>query len=233
MPHVRCVMLVTIDAPPATALDAVATEAGLTLRDDGIVEGPFPVVPFEGSTLAASAEPTSADGRTQLRLEARTDTVVPFFGAFVNLQARVAARTGMKHLVDKAEAAITGAEAPPPPRRWPIVPPVPVTNAQAGRIAALAAVAMIVNFCGALLTQNGDAVTKTFDRSDEALGAALAIARAGVLVSLVVIALADRMGRRRLMLVALVGACAANAIAGLRAELRDLHGRAAVRRGHS
>src|SRR5207344_314205 len=43
----------------------------------------------------------------------------------------------------------------------------------------------------------------------------LAIARAGVLVSLVVIALADRLGRRRLVLTALIGACASNAIAAL------------------
>ena len=51
------------------------------------------------------------------------------------------------------------------------------------------------------------------NRSDQALGVALAIARAGVLVSLIVIALADRLGRRRLMLYALVGACCANALA--------------------
>ena len=86
---------------------------------------------------------------------------------------------------------------------------------QAGRLAALAAVALVANFCGALLSQNGDAVTDTFDRSDEALGVALAIARAGVLVSLVAIALADRLGRRRLILVALVGACVANCVTAL------------------
>ena len=81
--------------------------------------------------------------------------------------------------------------------------------------AALAAVALVANFCGALLSQNGDAVTSAFDQSDQALGVALAIARAGVLVSLVAIALADRWGRRRLILVALVGACAANLLTAL------------------
>ena len=63
---------------------------------------------------------------------------------------------------------------------------------------------------GALLSQNGDAVTSAFDRSDQALGVALAVARGGVLVSLVAIALADRWGRRRLILIGLVGVCAAN-----------------------
>jgi MFS family permease len=87
---------------------------------------------------------------------------------------------------------------------------VPFTPEQAGRLAALAAVALVANFSGALLSQNGDAVTSAFGRSDQALGVALAVARAGVLVALVAIALADRWGRRRLILMGLVGACAAN-----------------------
>ena len=92
---------------------------------------------------------------------------------------------------------------------------MPFTPEQAGRLGALAAVALLANFCGALLSQNGDAVTSAFDRSDQALGVALAVARAGVLVSLVAIALADRWGRRRLILLALVGACAANALTAI------------------
>jgi MFS family permease len=95
------------------------------------------------------------------------------------------------------------------------VPPVPFTPEQAGRLGALALVALLANFAGSLLSQNGDAVTSAFGRSDQALGAALAIARAGVLLSLVAIALADRLGRRRLILVALVGACGANALAAV------------------
>ena len=58
-------------------------------------------------------------------------------------------------------------------------------------------------------------MTSAFDQTDQALGVALAIARAGVLVSLVAIALADRWGRRRLILVGLVGACAANLLTSL------------------
>ena len=95
------------------------------------------------------------------------------------------------------------------------MPPVPFTTEQAARLAALAFVALVANFCGGLLTQNGDAVTDTFHQNDEALGLALAIARIGVLVSLVVIALADRLGRRKLILFSLAGACVANAVAGL------------------
>ena len=219
MPHVRCVVPITIDAPPANVLEVVAREADLVADGAGPdgpqLHGAFPAVPFEGTTVSASARATADGTRTDLRLEAHTEVAVPFLGWFVSFQARVAAKRALRHLGARVEAAIDGTEPPPLPRRWPIVPPVPFTNEQTGRLAALATAAIVVNFCGALLTQNGDAVTDTFGRTDQELGAALAIARAGVLVSLVVVALADRLGRRRLLLVAIVGACAANALAGL------------------
>jgi len=223
MPHVRCVMPITIDAPPDVVLALVAREAQLTADGDGILRGPFPPVPFEGSTLtvvATAVSPTTADGtghaeRTALRLTADTPLDVPFLGWFAALQARLAARSALRDLGARVDAALDGRAAPPPPRRWPIVPPVTFTSTEAARLAALAAVAILVNFSGSLLTQNADAVTRTFDQSDEALGAALAIARAGVLVSLVVAALADRWGRRRLLILAVIGACASNAVAAL------------------
>ncbi len=225
MPHVRCVMPITVDAPPVTVLEVLAHQAALALDehalDDrapiggGALHGPFPAVPFEGSTLTATASATAGGTRTDVRLEAHTDLAVPFLGWFVAIQARVAAKGALRHLADRVQADVAGTDPPPPPRRWPIVPPVPFTNAQAARLAALATAAIVVNFCGALLTQNGDAVTDTFGRTDQELGEALAFARAGVLVSLVVVALADRLGRRRLLLVGIVGACAANALAGL------------------
>ena len=150
-----------------------------------------------------------------MRLDAVSDVVVPFFTWFLRIQAWLGARRALPHAAARLEAALAGAPPPPPVKPLPVVPPVPFTPEQAGRLGALAAVALLANFCGALLSQNGDAVTSAFDQSDQALGVALAVARAGVLVSLVAIALADRWGRRRLILLALVGACAANALTAL------------------
>jgi MFS family permease len=209
MPHVRRSVLATIDAPLEAVRDALTAEAGVA---EG--ECPFDAVPFTGTVLVVDSEP-AADGVTTVRLEARGDYDVPFFGWFVSFQAMLAARQQLSYLAARVRARATATAPPSPPRRLLLVPPVTFTAEQAARIGALSLVALIANFCGALLTQNGDAVTDTFNRSDEALGLALAIARAGVLVSLVVIALADRLGRRRLVLTALVGACGANAIAAL------------------
>ena len=235
MPHVRRSVLVTIDAPPDAVRDAVAADTGLTptadRSDDGTLIGPFTAVPFADTTLAARIEPVD-DGSTSLHLEAHGSYPVPFFGWFVGLQAWLAARTELKHLTEQVRARVAGTDPPSPPRRWPIVPPVPFTTEQAARLAALAFVAVVANFCGGLLTQNGDAVTDTFHRSDEALGLALAIARVGVLVSLVVIALADRLGRRKLILVLARRRVRANALAGLAPSFEVFTG-ASSSRAHS
>lgn len=216
MPHVRCVVPITIDAPPRDVLAALERETPLTAGRDGVRTGPFPAIPFEGAALHASVATVDGDpSRTRLELAATSDLQVPFLGWFANLQARLAARGALRHLGERVDAQLTGAPEPSPPRRWPIVPPAVITADQASRLAALAATAILVNFCGSLLTQNGDAVTRTFHENDAALGAALAIARAGVLLSLFVAAFADRWGRRRLLIIAIVGSCASNAIAAV------------------
>jgi DHA1 family bicyclomycin/chloramphenicol resistance-like MFS transporter len=214
MPHVRRSVLVTIDAPVDSVREALQAESALTESDDGSLTGPFTTVPFTDTTLVAHLDPTG-DTSTALRIEALGTYAVPFFGWFVGFQAWLAARGALKDLAARVVARLEGRDPPSPPRRWPFVPPVPFTTEEAARLAALAFVALVANFCGGLLTQNGDAVTDTFHQSDQALGLALAVARIGVVVSLVMIALADRLGRRKLILFSLAGACAANLVAGL------------------
>jgi MFS family permease len=210
MPHVRRSMLITIDADRDRVQRALVDELELSATPDGY-EGPIRGMPDTSARLDAAI--VSASGRsTEVRLVAVSDVVVPFFTWFLRLQAWLGARRALPHAAARLEAAATDAPAPLPLTPLPVVPPVPFTPEQAARLGALASVALLANFCGSLLSQNGDAVTSAFGRSDQALGVALAVARAGVLVSLVAIALADRWGRRRLILVGLVGACAANAV---------------------
>jgi MFS family permease len=91
-------------------------------------------------------------------------------------------------------------------------PPVAFTPDQRRRVAVLCMVGAIANFGSVLFTQNGDAATTAFHRSDEALTIALALARIGVLVTLVAASFADRIGRRRMILICLGGVCVANAL---------------------
>jgi AAHS family 4-hydroxybenzoate transporter-like MFS transporter len=217
MPHVRRSMLIWVDADCEHVQRALTDTLALTPTDDSddaVFDGPIVGMPDTGAQLLATIVETTPD-TTRVRLETSSTVRVPFFTWFLRLQAWLGARRALPHAAARLTAAATGADPPSPLRSLPVVPPVPFTAEQAGRLAALAAVALVANFSGALLSQNGDAVTSAFDRSDEALGVALAVARAGVLVSLVAIALADRWGRRKLILLGLLGACAANLLTAL------------------
>jgi len=213
MPHVRRSMLITVEADTERVCRALVDDLALAPTATGFA-GPIDGMPDTTARLEATVV-SAAGPMTDVRLDAVSDVVVPFFTWFLRIQAWLGARRALPHAAARLEAALAGTPPPPPVKPLPVVPPVPFTPEQAGRLGALAAVALLANFCGALLSQNGDAVTSAFDQSDQALGVALAVARAGVLVSLVAIALADRWGRRRLILLALIGACAANALTAL------------------
>jgi MFS family permease len=210
MPHVRRSMLITVDADPDRVRRALVDSLGLTGTDDEYA-GPIQGMPDTTARLEAAIVGQSPTA-TQVRLDAVSEVIVPYFTWFLRVQAWLGARRALPHAAACVDAGVHDLPPPPPVKPLPVVPPVPFTPEQAARLGALAAVALLANFCGSLLSQNGDAVTSAFGQSDQALGAALAIVRAGVLVSLVAIALADRWGRRRLILLALIGACAANAL---------------------
>ena len=213
MPHVRRSMLITIDADVDRVERALVDELELRADHQGYA-GPIRGMPDTTARLDATIVAERGPS-TDVRLDVVSDIVVPFFTWFLRIQGWLGARRALPHAAARLTAASTDGQPPPALKSLPVVPPVPFTPEQAARLGALAAVALLANFCGALLSQNGDAVTSAFDRSDEALGVALAVARAGVLVSLVAIALADRLGRRRLVLIGLVGACTANLVTAL------------------
>ena len=82
-------------------------------------------------------------------------------------------------------------------------------------ICLLAGVASYGGGTGGLLTQTLPYAAKVYDVGDAALGTGLALVRIGVLVALVLGPLADRAGRRRLVLAAAVSHCLLTAVIGL------------------
>jgi len=189
--------------------------------------------------LDGSADPSALLGVTvrgdrapvRVELEASTTFRVPYFGWFVRAISWLSARRLLRHAAACIEAALDGHPPPDAPKRPPLLPPVAFTEEQGARLAAIAAAGAIANFGGSLLTQNGDAVIRTFDRSDQALTFALAIARVGVLVSLVAAALADRVGRRRLIVACLVGICITNAATAVAPTFESFTATQVVTRG--
>ncbi len=86
-------------------------------------------------------------------------------------------------------------------------------------LATVCAVTAALTFGSSLLSQNAGYVADAFGASDKALDTALLFSRVGVLIALVAAAMADRKGRRTLMLVCLAGVCLANAIGALAPNL--------------
>ncbi|MCJ7439257.1 MAG: MFS transporter [Acidimicrobiia bacterium] len=210
-------VLVRLDAPPERVRETATRVLGLRDEGDGVLVGE--IAHRTGDATARLAVDVRATGTrggepdgTTVELTATSDLRVPFFGWLVDPLVRLGTRQALRQVVAAIEAELAG-EAAPTPRHHALLPPVPFTAEQAKRLAALAAVAALASFSGALLTQNGDTVARSFHQSDEALGFALALARAGVLFALVASAVADRVGRRRLILLGLVVAALANGLA--------------------
>jgi MFS family permease len=212
-------MLVRLDVAPAMARDAARRVLNVVPEGDppdggatGALIGPL-FGDTETDTSARLRVECTPDGNgSAVRLEGSSTLTVPYFGWFVQLIVLLAARRALRDAAARLRASVSGEPAPVRAERSRMLPPAAFTAEHARRLAALAAVGTIAAFGGALLTQNGDAVTRSFSQSDQALGLALAIARAGVLVSLLASALSDRYGRRRLMIWCLVGVCVANAV---------------------
>jgi predicted MFS family arabinose efflux permease len=208
-------MLISIDVAPEVAQDIVEHELGVVQTPTGEPTGPLVNRVDETARLVATVSAGADGSASSIVLEARSSLRVPYFGWFARLVAWLAAGPALRHAAATLRAATREEPAPAPPRPFPLLPPTAFSSDHARRLAAVALVGLLANLSGSLLTQNGDAVTDSFGRSDQALGFALALSRVGVLFALVASALADRVGRRRLMLGGLATAALANAVAAV------------------
>ncbi len=105
-------------------------------------------------------------------------------------------------------------------------------DAQTARTVSLLAIAMIVSgYLGAIIGQTATFASDEFGTSDRAQGVLFAAVRAGTLLTLVVTTMADRRGRRRLLLWAMGVACAMTVLGAASTGLVSLGATQAVARG--
>lgn len=156
-----------------------------------------------------------ASGGADVELVAVNDTHVPFFDWWFQPVFRWEMRRGMAHAVAALQAADRGNPPPPPLRTSAFAPPAAFDEHQGALLATVALAGLVVSFAGALFGQNADQVATTFDISNGGLGQALAITRFGALLALFAAALADRIGRRRILLFAIGAVCIANAVSAV------------------
>ena len=193
--------------PPGLATTLVRD--ALTLADD--LTGPLP-----GAPQARLRAEVAADGdASAATLTARNDISVPFFGRLFALVFRFELARGLRWSSEALSAAVRGDPAPAPLRKHPLSTPGHFDQSQTNLIAAVSFAGVVTAFGAALFGQLSDPVAKTFDISDQGLGAALAVTRSGAVVALFAATFADRVGRRRVLLAAIIGVCIASGVSAV------------------
>jgi MFS family permease len=112
-------------------------------------------------------------------------------------------------------------------------PPDRLSARAAMVLGLLCAVQIVDGYLGTVLTQTVTFAADEFGRGNEAQGWVLGTVRAGVLFSLVTVAMADRRGRRTMLVAAGVGSCAFTFLGGLSPNLWALGATQLVARGLS
>ena len=112
-------------------------------------------------------------------------------------------------------------------------PPDRLDQRAATVLGLLAAVQIVDGYLGTVLTQTLTFATDEFGRGNRAQGWVLGTVRAGVLFSLVAVAIADRKGRRTMLVAVGVGSCAFTFLGGLSPNLWALGATQLVARGLS
>ncbi len=168
------------DATPAPGAGPAARHATFALERG----------PMSAYRRDVTATP-SADGRVEVHEATRFRSALGFWGAWVTLPvARGLRRT-------------TGRTRP----RSPFWAPPDALDARSGTVLGLLlTLALVAGYLGTVMTQTITFAADEFGRGTTAQGGALAAVRVGTLGSLVLVSLADRRGRRRLLLGSLVAA---------------------------
>lgn len=107
-------------------------------------------------------------------------------------------------------------------------------NAKAASILGLLCMIQLVDgYLGTVLTQTLTFAAEEFGHGNTAQGIVLSVVRAGVLISLLTVALADRYSRKRLLMISALGSCVATAAGALSPGLWLLAGTQLIARGLS
>lgn len=169
--------------------------------------------PLEGYRRVVRSE-ALGDGRHRVHQTVEYRLDVPFFGALFRWPlrrelARLAPRRGVPW--------------------W--APPDRLDPRAAQTLAALCALSVVVGYLGTVLTQTITFAAEEFGAGKGAQGVALAAVRADVFVALVLVAMADRRGRRRVLLMSSTAGCVLTATAALAPSLAFLAASQVVTRG--
>ncbi len=125
-------------------------------------------------------------------------------------------RRWLRHGAREQAPAQTPAVDAPARRSMPWWAPPQRLDARASTtLGLLASVALVAGYLGTLLTQTNTYAKSDFGSTDGEVGTMLATVRVGALLALVIVAMADRRGRSRILTITSVGACVLTATGAL------------------
>ncbi|HEX2039102.1 MAG TPA: MFS transporter [Acidimicrobiales bacterium] len=154
------------------------------------------------------------DGRSRVRQVVEYRLAVPYFGFLF--------APGVRRLLGRLDER----------RAFPWwAPPQRVDARAATALGVLCALSWIVGYMGTILTQTVTYAADEFGSGKGAQGFALALVRFDVIVTVFVVALADRRGRRTVLLHATTFACVLTALCSLAPSLLSLAGAQVLARG--
>ncbi len=232
-------IVVELDAQYEIVERVVIDKLGATRDDNGTLRALIQGDPSTDGSMTFSAAPEPKNPlRTILTVEATTDLQLPYFNGIVASMIQLHYDKAATHAIDRIKYEITGnMDAPEPdaPKAIPMLPPVPYTKEQAIYLATAGFAVAVATFGQAIVGQYGSPIKKSFTHvgtlhgvvktlplSDHAFSNMLSIMRAGALVALIAGGLADRIGRRRVILYSLFGMAATNLLSAFAPNIETL-----------
>ncbi len=201
---------------------AALLELGATDLGDGGFRLAIEHDPAADGWLVARPRPND-DGTTRVELAAGNGIRLPFFHAIVTTVVGIQYEQAIDRLAAQLEHRL--AEGPAdrikPIRRNPLLPPVPYTRTQAIGLSTAAFAVAVATFGQAIVAQYSKQVQGTFfglHHTDTKLAVVLTVIRLGAFVALFGGVLSDRIGRRRLILLSLLGLSVANLLSAVAFE---------------
>jgi MFS family permease len=210
------------DVTATRSVSDVELEAAMRPRDDLVLErvvaaGRFELAdgPFDRwqRTAEVVETRTTADGSTvhTLAEQVHYELAIPVWKILFNPIVRRSIKRGAR--VDSPSRS----DRPP----WWATPDRLDARAARG-LSLLCILALFAGYMGTLLTQTNTFFKEDFGVSDSAIGTMIAVVRIGALLAMVVVAIADRRGRRTVLIAASLLGCVLTAAGALAPDLATL-----------
>lgn len=211
MPPVQHTASMQLAVEPAAVRAAVIEHLGGIEQPDGTLLAPIPDDPSVSGTFvfAINAE-ESTEAETHLDITCTNESRLPYFNGVVDSIMLIHYEKAAKFAAGVLRHELEGEAKPDAPKKFPLLPPVPYTNEQATMLVTAGFAIAVALFGQSIIGQFGAPIKKSFSLSDSSFGNVLSVLRVGALVALFAAGLADRIGRRKVILGSLVGMAAAN-----------------------